>query len=214
MKTQITLALLALTLAACTPGLPAPSETPFPTATSTPLPPTPTLEATPAIVFPTPSPVPTQPTVALTLDTTQIERWQEYQNALAKSIFSYLSPEEVICEWEILGALEREIYLWAVCEEIVPIETTAQGTSIFSSSSVPVVIHLGVGGVIRGVEIPGPGSLDYPRLFPAEVLEKFKIYNFGRAKEMSDHIEWRRTHPEEPPLIVLSTTPTTTPGLH
>ena len=163
----------------------------------------------------TPSPLPTQPTIAVfTPDPIQVERWKEYQTALAKSFFSYLHPEEVICEWEFLGRSDQEVYLWAVCMGINPIGTTAEGRDIFSSSSTPAVIHLGEDGAVQSVEIPGAGSdyaRDVRRMFPVDVREKFDQYPSGRAGEMSEHIEWRRTHPEEPPLVILSVIPTITP---
>ena len=41
-----------------------------------------------------------------------------------------------------------------------------------------------------------------------DVEEKFENYHFGRAGgEIGEHLVWRRTHPEEPPLIVLIATP-------
>jgi hypothetical protein len=162
-------------------------------------------------VTPAPSPLPTQPTIAVfTPDPIQVERWKEYQTALAKSFLSYLHPEEVLCEWEILGRSDQEVYLWAVCMSIIPIGITAEGRDIFSSSSTPAVIHVGEDGAVQSVEIPGAGSdyaRDIHRMFPSDVQEKFDQYHSGGAAEMSEHIEWRRTHPEEPPLIVLSATP-------
>lgn len=158
-----------------------------------------------------PSPLPTEPTIPiLTPDAIQVERWKEYQTALAKSFFSYLPPEEVKCEWDNLGRSDQEVYLWAVCMSIKPFGTTSEGRDIFSSSSTPAVIHLGEDGAVQSVEIPGAGSEygpDIRRMFPPDVREKFDQYPAGRAGEMSKHIEWRRTHPEEPPLIVLSATP-------
>ena len=132
----------------------------------------------------------------ITPDAIQVERWKEYENALAKSLLSFLPPEEVLCEWEILGRSEQEVYVWAVCN----------GGD--SSGSVPVVIHLASNGDIQSVERIKNWSADIPRLFPAEVQEKFERYHFGRAGEMLEHAAWRRTHPGEPPLIVLSVTPT------
>jgi hypothetical protein len=124
-----------------------------------------------------------------------VERWKDYENALARSLLSFLSSEEVLCEWEVLGEYAQEVYVWAVC------------SGGESSRSVPAVIHLETDGNIQSVERPKNWSADIPRLFPADIQAKFEIYQLGKAKEMSEHIGWRRTHPEEPPLIVLSTTP-------
>jgi len=72
----------------------------------------------------------------------------------------------------------------------------------------PAVIHLETDGAVQSVERPTNWSRDIPRLFPPDVIEKFAHYHAGRAGELIEHIEWRRTHPEEPPLIILSATPT------
>ncbi|MBL0346878.1 hypothetical protein [Candidatus Villigracilis affinis] len=143
------------------------------------------------------SPMPTQPIILMiTPDPIQVERWREYQTALEKSLLSHLPPKEVLCEWEILSQVDHKVYVWAVCK------------SGIESSSTPVVIHLETDGSILSVEVPEPGLSDYPKLFPTDVQEKFTYYRYGRAKEMSDHIDWRWTHIDEPPLIVLSATPT------
>jgi hypothetical protein len=195
MKTLTTIALLALTLAACAPGMPALTETPVPTATSTPLPPTPTatFEARPNVILPTT--LPTKPTIALTPDPIQVEKWKEYEDNLGKKILS--GKTAVLCEWEILGQSYQEVYAWAACDGV----------------SVPAVIYRGADGSIRNVDVPGMSSdwgSDIRRMFPAEVREKFNYYQFGRAREMLTHLEYRRTHPDVPPLILLSAMPTAT----
>ncbi len=159
----------------------------------------------------TPSPLPTQPIVPfITPDSIQVERWKEYEDALARTLLSFRPPEEVICEWELLGRSEQKVYVWAVCTNIISSGTSLDGTEIFSSPSIPAVIHLGEDGSVQNVEIPGAGS-DYARdisqMFPPDVQKEFNRYHFGRAREMLEHAAWRRTHPEEPPLIVLSATP-------
>ncbi len=135
----------------------------------------------------------------ITPDPIQVERWKEYETALAKSFLSYLPPKEVLCEWEILGRSAQEVYVWAVCE----------GPTGSSSVSTASVIHLEADGSIQNVETLGL-DLNYSSgilMFPADVQEKFDYYHFGRVEKMSEHLDWRRIHPEEPPLIVLSVTP-------
>ncbi len=189
-------------LAACAPAVtPAPSQNFNPTASITHA--LPTLTPTAFIVAPTP--MPTQPIISLiTPDAIQIERWREYQGALAMKLLPpILVGDDVLCEWEILGQSDQEIYVWAVCQS-----SPNSGAAI---ASMPAVIHLGVTGAAQSVEIPGSGTAyarDIRRLFPIDVREKFDYYHFGRASEMSAHLEWRRIHPEEPPLVVLSATPT------
>jgi len=203
MKTQIIIALLALALAACTPGMPVPTETPVATATSTLLPPTPTIEATPTIVRPTSSPLPKPPTIpVITPDPIQVKEWKEYENALVKSILPTFDSEPILCEWDILTRAGQEVYVWAVC------------ASPKVSDWRPAVIHLGADGSIHSVDIPKRGSSsDIDRMFPEEAKMKFSLYTGdsifrGRLKEMLDHLKYREIHPEEPPQIVLSATPT------
>jgi hypothetical protein len=74
----------------------------------------------------------------------------------------------------------------------------------------PVVIHIQADGSVQSVEIPRGGSnyaADIRRLFPAEAAEKYfdRLIHF---QELTDHLNWRREHPEEPPLIVINPTPT------
>ena len=195
MKKALLIVFLVGILTACAPAvMPTSTETIHPTITllSTPVP-----TATLIPVTETPSLVPTDPiSPMITRDPIQVERWKEYQTELAKSILFNLPPDIVLCEWQIMGQSNQDVYVWAVC---------AGGGS---SGSVPTVIHLGAGGTIQSVEVPGPGTYDYDRMFPTYIQEKFEFYNFGEAKKMSDHLEWRQEHPDEPPLIVFLATPT------
>src|SRR5215207_83058 len=169
------------------------TETPIPTVVLPTSVPTSTLEPLPDIVEPTITS--TRPGETLiTPDAIQVERWREYQIALAKNVPFDLPPEEVLCEWEILGRSGSDVYVWAVCKGKLTIV------------SLPAVIHLEIDGAIQSVERAKNWSRDIPRLFPPDVIEKFAHYHAGRAGEMQEHIDWRRTHPEEPPLIILSST--------
>jgi len=184
-----------------------PTETPIPTVVS----PTPVPTSTLIPVTVTPSPLPTQPIIPLiTPDAIQVERWREYEDALARTILSFLPREEVICEWEILGRSDQEVYVWALCTSIISLGTSPiSGTETFSSSSIPAVIHLREDGSVQSVEIRGAGSFyapDISRMFPLDVQEEIERYRRG-AGEIFEHIAWRRTHPEEPPLIVLLANP-------
>ena len=170
--------------------------------------PTPIPSATliPAIV--TPSPLPTQPiTLIITPDPIQVEKWVEYQSALAKMIIPYVPPEEVLCEWEILGQSDsdQEVYVWAVCTSIFSIGNSG----LFYNAGMPALIHIGIDGTVQSVEVPGVGS-DYERdirkMFPPNAQEKYfsKLINF---QKLLDHLQLRLDYPKEPPLIILSSTP-------
>lgn len=204
MKTRIVIVLLTTILAAC-----APVTTPTPTAVS------PTITPTATFAISTPSPYPTQPPIPImTPDAIQVERWKEYQAELAKVItcdsgHDCPNYEHALCEWDILGRADRDVYVWALCD------------ALGASNRKPALIHLNEDGSIRNVEVPinGPSwDSDILRLFPADVREKVDSYfssyysfNSGRANELRIHLLYRQTHPEEPPLIVLSAMPITTP---
>ena len=92
---------------------------------------TPPPTSTPTAIEYTPSSVPTQPLPPpiLTPDAIQVERWKEYQTELAKVIFSvapsrserkYTSEDykDALCEWDILGQSDQEIYIWAACRSV------------------------------------------------------------------------------------------------
>jgi hypothetical protein len=154
-----------------------------------------------AVPFVTPTFTPASPPI-LTPNASQIERWREYQTALADAIlieYNYY-PEDALCEWDILGHSGREVYVWAVCQ------------NKFSDASIPAIIHLVSDESISAVEIPRTGSdydSDVQGIFPKDIQAKFLSYYpypFGRVWEMLKHIEWRQKHIEEPPLIILSAT--------
>lgn len=195
MKTLFMVILLVILSACGQQAVILPTETPIPMVVSSTPVPTSTIKPPSDIVLPTITP--TRPGETLiTPDGMQVERWREYQIALAKNIPSDLPPEEVLCEWEILGRSGSDVYVWAVCK------------GKLTTASLPAVIHLETDGAVQSVERAKNWSRDIPRLFPPDVIEKFAHYQGGRAGELIKHIDWRRTHPEEPPLIVLSVTST------
>jgi hypothetical protein len=141
--------------------------------------------------------------VFITPDADQLARWQEYERALAKSHLSFLPPEEVLCEWEILEQSEQKVYVWAVCSGTFPVGNTGYRPK----SSIPSVIHLGLDGAVQSAEIPGSGTAyarDIRNMFPAIAQERIfsRLIDFRR---LSEHLETRLNNPE-PPLIVLDTT--------
>ena len=183
-----------------------PTATPTPTSTPTSVP---TSTSTPLIISSTLIPLRT-PTIApaITADSIQVERWQEYEDALAKALFplSFVA-DQFLCEWEILGRSSQEVYVWTVCMTIASDASTGRPSL---HSTMPVLIHIQADGSIQSVEIPGGGtnySADIRRMFPADAAEKY-FDGLIHFQELTDHLNWRREHPEEPPLIVLSATPT------
>ena len=164
--------LVVFILVSCAPAAKvAPTETAVPTSTLTPV-----------------------PLTSITTTTTKVERWMEYENALALEI---LQTSDAICEWNILEQEKQEVYVWAMCQ-IINLE-------IGSAASVPAVIHLGNNGSIEKVQIPGDGTqygIDIRKMFPPELHDKIFEQSVG-IDELWSHLELRQKNPE-PPLIVLS----------
>ena len=156
----------------------------------------------------TPSPLPTQPTIPIiTPDPIQVERWKEYEDALAKVLFpSSFIPGEFLCEWEILGRSDKKVYVWTVCMSIFPVGSAG----LPYHGSIPAVIHIEADGSLQSVEIPRGGTnyaSDIRRMFPPSAQERY-FEGLIHFQELTDHLNWRREHPEEPPLIVLNANPT------
>jgi hypothetical protein len=202
MRRKYSWMILFVFLAACgNQRIASSTDTPMPTVLPpTPVPSTvvPTSTSPPATAIPTPSPAgPVFPVI--TPDAMQIERWNEYEEALAKAFFkSYFQPEEVVCEWEILGQAEREVYVWAYCSGIY--------SAGASAGSIPAVIHLGADGSVQSAEIPGSGTaygLDIQRMFPPDLHQRI-FDHLVSLEAMNDRSRWRRGHPDEPPLVILN----------
>jgi hypothetical protein len=224
MKTKTILALLVLALTACAPAM-----TPAPTGTYVPSAVPPTLTATATFAIPTPSLFPTQPSVpVLTPDAIQVARWREYQTELAKVLLSLTERgwdptiyKDALCEWDILGQLNLEVYVYAVC-------VISNGNTDMRS---PAIVFLEPDGSIRQVKLPEPkpnsDMFNYDP-FPKDAQEKFCYYfdpfpsdlppcpyppTFPRPRLalLYAHIEYRKTYPDEPPLVVLLAMSTATP---
>ncbi len=177
--------------------IPSSTATPIPTPSSSPIP-------------QTPSPWPTV-LLIITPNADQLARWQEYEYALGKALLSReLLRGAVLCEWEILGQSNSEIYVWVACIGTVPVGE--QG--IFPGAESPAVIFQETAGEIKNVEVPGSGThyaYDIRKMFPVDVQERIfrKSIDFRR---LSEHLETRLENPE-PPLIVLSAMSTPNPVL-
>jgi len=157
-------------------------------------------EEPPLIVLNSLTVQPTKPVIPMmTPNPIQVETWMEYQTALAKSFLSYLSPEKVMCEWELLGRSGYEVYAWTICTEF----------SGVGSVEGLVVIYAGTDGSVQSVA----SRIDFPdeirQMFPLDVQERY-FNGLIHFQELADHLRWRkiRGHREEPPLIILSATPT------
>lgn len=163
------------------------------------------IPATPAATT-TPS-MPPRPTIqaAITASPDQLARWGEYERALAMKLLSHLPPEEILCEWEILGQSLQEVYVWAFCLGLPPAGRSEKYAPVVD---VPVIIHLELDGSVESVELPRDGGLSYSEgirnIFPKDVQQKIfsKLFHYA---ELADHARARREH-HGPPLIVLLAT--------
>lgn len=160
-----------------------------------------------------PPPIKTAAPLVLTV-TVEAAQWVKYQTELARVLLAWYSPKygfpsglykSAICEWDILGRDPQLVYVWAYCS--VPSEGIER--------DVPAIIYLNDNGYPQKAEAPKLDSYwldDASKMFPADVQAKFDTYtsgslSSGRLKELVAHARYRYTHPEEPPLIILDTTP-------
>jgi hypothetical protein len=181
--------IIAIMLASCVPvSTLAPTEALIsaPISAFTPIPQTPTRQ-------------PSSNLIATPTSSAQLERWMEYENALAAVFLpSPYLPGKGLCEWEILGRLENEVYVWAMCQ----VADSAEGAAM----SAPAVIYLAENDSIEKVKVPGDGSqyaVDIRKIFPQELQEKILSQSINTLDEMWPHIQLRHKNPE-PPLIVES----------
>ncbi|MFN2148079.1 MAG: hypothetical protein ACK2T2_06780 [Anaerolineales bacterium] len=106
----------------------------------------------------------------------------------------------------ILGRDGGEIYVWARCSGLTVI---GQINPTHPTAEMPAVIHLSADGNVENVEIPGAGNLyasSIRNMFPGEIQTIIfdDLIDYAR---LSQHLRWRLEHPEDPPLVVLDSTP-------
>ena len=135
-------------------------------------------------------------------DPVQLEKWKEYETALAGKLLPQYPRDTVSCEWELTEKIEQKINVWAVC--MTTVTSADVGSYYFPAASVPAVINLDSNGAVQSVETPEYGDhylSDFGRLFP-----NVASVDFPNVFAMENHLYWRRTHPTEPPLVVLNAT--------
>jgi hypothetical protein len=200
--------LIVLLVGACGPILPeqGSNETVTSVPTFTLIPPIITQTSPPEFVTVPATVMPIQPPPPiLTPDAIQVERWQEYQTELAKVLLLHSagSRQHALCEWDILGRTDQEVYVWAYC--------AGQGGQ--GGNSEFAVIYLALDGSIQEVSTVSQ-DVKESDLFPEDVRAKFELYRtssfYGRARDLVDHRRHRDTHPEEPPVVVFSAMPLAT----
>lgn len=99
------------------------------------------------------------------------------------------------CEWEVLGWVEQERYVWAFCQ-------SGPGVDAIGASQ-PAVVRVQANGSIQSVTIPEEGeefSTNVRRLFPPSVQEKIFAQDFDLYAAVS-HLEARWRNPALPPEI-------------
>ncbi len=125
--------------------------------------------------------------------------WSEVESALAHQFL----PEGIqgLCEWEVLGQTMQDVFVWALCEG------NSSGSGPVGMSA-PAVIHLATDGHIQTVTVPRDGALysqDVKVLFPIQLRER--IFAYTLTPQIEGHLQTRLAHPDMPPLIALTATP-------
>ena len=209
MKTKLITIFLTIVVTSCVPVVEPTSmksSTPSTTATLIPIP---LITDTPLLATktsPSPTDLPTQPIstyAVITPDPAELERWQEYEEALGNAIYERVLRTDIICEWQIVGRAEREVYVWVACSGFRPYD------SILTTFTQCAVVYLGADGEVQGIgTIENTSGSSYGdirrKLFPPGIYER--CVNTP-ADRMWEHLESRRENPELP-LIVLDATPT------
>ena len=145
------------------------------------------------------SPIPSVVPIPFPTPSADTPRWVLYERALS---YIFLGPPEKtlpdmsldhgLCEWEIWGQNEKEVYIYALCQA---------NNEIGTATSAPAVIRLGEDGTILEIEMPDEGFGNLKELFPREVLARI-LNNKFPADKAWDRIQRRRKDTSIVPLIV------------
>ena len=141
-------------------------------------------------------------------DPEQLNKWKDYENALAEKLMSEYPRDTVFCEWELTEKTLQKINVWASC--MTTVTSPDIGNYYFPVVSLPAVINLTPSGEIQSIETPEYGETylsDIWRLFPNGVWK-----TAPNVLAMERHLNWRRVHFNEPPLVVLNATAILTPS--
>ena len=136
------------------------------------------------------------PTPPITSKNSALPRWKVYETALSKAI---LHKDDGLCEWEILGKSDNEVYVYTKCKARGPI-----GTSVYF----PGVIHLTGDDEIEAIVLPRDGNEfnnDIRSLFPSYLQDR--IFNFRFDDPLAENHIDERLISNGPPLIAISGTP-------
>jgi hypothetical protein len=143
------------------------------------------------------APIPTAVSVEKKLSDTP--RWALYERALSDiflgppgEFLPDISTNHGLCEWEIWGQKESEVYVWALCQA---------NNSVGTATSAPAVIRLEKDGTIVEVEMPEEGFGNLRELFPEDVLAKIEEHEFP-ADAAWDRIQKRKNDSSVLPSIV------------
>ncbi len=145
------------------------------------------------------TPIPSVAPIPFPTPLADTPRWVLYERALS---YIFLGPPEKtlpdmsvdhgLCEWEILGQKENEVYIYALC---------LANNVIGTATSAPAVIRLGEDGTILEIEMPDEGFGNLKELFPKEILARI-LNNESLADTAWDRIQLRRKDTSIMPLIV------------
>ncbi|MGI6251369.1 MAG: hypothetical protein ACOYKD_08460 [Anaerolineaceae bacterium] len=137
---------------------------------------------------------PVQPRGTLPPPPAEAPRWMAYQSAIAK--VWYGRDEDILCEWDYLGASDGYVYLKPNCEPL------AREERIFwvPFCRLKVEEDRTISEVIcKEKEQRGNGLELDPDIFPQEIREKSWLDGTDIGVIL-DHLELRRWYPDLPPL--------------
>ena len=118
--------------------------------------------------------------------------WGAAETAISNAV---LGVPDGKCEWEVLGWIEQERYVWAFCQ-------SGPGVDAIGVSQ-PAVVRVNANGLIQSITLPDEGndfSVSVRRLFPPSVQEKIFAQDFDLYAAVS-HLEARWRNPALPPEI-------------
>ncbi|HWR66459.1 MAG TPA: WD40 repeat domain-containing protein [Bellilinea sp.] len=122
--------------------------------------------------------------------------WRVTEAAIAEAV---LGTPEGKCEWEMLGWMDQERYIWAVC-------TSGPGVEGGGASG-PAAIRLSQNGSIQSISLPGNDAdfaISVRQIFPPAVQEKIFTPDFDMYFFVS-RLEQRWKSPTLPPLVYTRT---------
>ncbi len=151
--------------------------------------PSPTMAVSPTLTQTVPTPTESKPITS--------PEWGGVESSLSKAML--VGQENGKCEWEVLGWMNQEVYVWAFC-------LGGPGEHSIGMSA-PAVLHIQQDHSIQNIDLPDDGS-GYPisirRLFPPSIQERVFKHDFD-VEAAKTHLATRWKDPSLAPAIYIQT---------